>query len=66
MVMARLHLICGNCGNSKDFEYKSEDHYCDAEETVIQSETTITCKNCSTIHWLNENSDNVNEKTIKE
>ncbi len=66
MVMAKLHLICGNCGSSNDFEYKNEDHFADAEETVIQSETTITCKNCSTIHWLNDNAVNKNEKQQRE
>tara|TARA_R110000851_G_scaffold219118_2_gene371915 strand:+ start:2816 stop:3025 length:210 start_codon:yes stop_codon:yes gene_type:complete len=64
MVMARLHVICGNCGCNGDhdnFEYKHSEHAADAEETTLQYETTITCKNCSTIHWLNDNAKNVNK-----
>ena len=61
MVTAKLHIICGNCGSNGDFEYKHDEHTADAEETTIQYETTITCKNCSTIHWLNDNAKNVNK-----
>lgn len=60
MVMAKLHVICGNCGSNSDFEYKHGEHAEDAEETTMQYETTITCKNCSTIHWLNDNAKNTN------
>lgn len=63
MVMARLHIICGNCGcDSKhdNFEYNHSENAPDAEEKTMQYETTITCKNCSTIHWLNENAANKN------
>ena len=60
MVMAKLHIICGNCGSSDAFEYKHDEHAADDEETTMQYETTITCKNCATIHWLNDNAKNIN------
>ena len=60
MVMAKLHIICGNCGSTGDFEYKHDEHAADAEETTTQYETTITCKNCSTVHWLGDNAKNTN------
>ena len=55
MVRARLHLICGNCGCNDEWEWK---HY--PEEVIggemMRSETVaISCKNCSTIHYLNDN-----------
>lgn len=61
MVMAKLHVICGNCGSDDDFEYKHDEYPENAEETTMQYETTITCKNCSTVHWLNENAKNLND-----
>ena len=65
MVAAKLHIICGTCGGD-DFEYKHDEYPCNAEETELQYETTITCKNCSTIHWLNDNAENKNDKRPKE
>ena len=53
MARARLHIICGNCGCNDMFEYKIDpkghdfgDHF---EPAVF-----ITCRNCSTIHDLND------------
>jgi len=37
MVCARLHIICGNCGEDKNLVYKKKQ---------------IECNNCSTIHFL--------------
>jgi RNase P subunit RPR2 len=61
MVRARLHVICGNCGCNDEFEYKHKEYPANAEETTIQYETVLTCKNCSTMHWLNDNSANKNK-----
>lgn len=61
MVCAKLHIICGNCGSNDNFEYKHSEYPSDDEETKYQWETTITCKDCSTIHWLNDYCDNKNE-----
>jgi len=66
MVSAKLHVICGNCGSAKDFDYKHDDVAPDADEKTLQSETSITCKNCSTIHSLNDNAENKNKITNKE
>ena len=40
MVMARLHVICGNCGNGSDFR--------------LDEHKDIHCENCGTIHFLSE------------
>ena len=51
MVMAKLHIICGNCGEllqdqTVELEY-------DAGEKSY--EVHIKCPNCSTIHFLETN-----------
>lgn len=61
MVRARLHIICGNCGSDDDFEYVHEEYPADAEEATMQYETVLTCKNCSTMHWLNDKAINKNK-----
>ena len=67
MVRARLHVICGNCGNAEPnyFEYSHQECFADNEEELTSTETTITCKNCSTIHWLNDNAENTNPVQAK-
>ena len=56
MVMARLHIICGNCGCSDEFEYKAVDRLIDDEGDLTDSvRVSIACKNCSTIHALEDN-----------
>lgn len=54
MVMAKLHVICGNCGCNDDFVFsviqeKAEDGYGEG------SYVSIECNNCNTIHDLNDN-----------
>lgn len=54
MVNAKLHIICGNCGCKDMFEYEIDDEakdFGDHEEPG----TFIICKNCSTIHSLDDN-----------
>lgn len=48
MVNARLHIICGNCGENKTFTYKI---YKEDEEECV----SIVCENCFTIHDLDSN-----------
>lgn len=51
MVNARLHLICGNCGNgANDFsaEYDEGDEL--TPPTIF-----VTCPNCGTVHDLSDN-----------
>lgn len=57
MVMAKLHVICGNCGNNDDFNMniniKGEDL------TLLNSEAkaavSILCQSCGTRHELTDN-----------
>tara|TARA_R110000803_G_scaffold98706_1_gene166801 strand:+ start:322 stop:513 length:192 start_codon:yes stop_codon:yes gene_type:complete len=56
MVMARLHIICGNCGCNDEFEYRTFDELVnDDGELSDRVIVSITCKNCSTIHSLEDN-----------
>ena len=60
MVHARLHIICGNCGSLNNFEWKHIEKF--VHVTYEKSDTldydpatvSISCKNCSTIHDLND------------
>ncbi len=52
MANAKLHVICGNCGSSGDFELKIERDFNDIDGINFTDEAMITCKNCSTIHFL--------------
>ena len=54
MVMARLHVICGNCGSSDMFSYKI-DHDPDGSIAADNNVVRIKCRNCSTIHALEDN-----------
>lgn len=42
MVMARLHIICGNCGCNNMFTYE------------VKEDVYISCANCSTLHNLED------------
>ena len=48
--MARLHIICGNCGCNDMWEWEYQEKMLDQNETVY-----ISCGNCSTLHDLNNN-----------
>ena len=52
MVMARLHVICGNCGRADMFvwDFVVSDSPHDYPDTV-----ELLCKNCCTVHDLNDN-----------
>jgi uncharacterized Zn finger protein len=55
MVVAKLHIICGNCGKNDEFEH-------DIQIGKIMSRMKNTfvflrCKNCGTIHNLDDNSE---------
>lgn len=57
MVMARLHIICGNCGCNDDWELRIErdgDDISDAEP-AFEDAASMVCGNCSTIHNLKDN-----------
>lgn len=56
MVRARLYMICGNCGCNDEFEYRTLDELVDDEGNLSNSVLVrVTCKNCSTIHSLEDN-----------
>jgi hypothetical protein len=50
MVMAKLHIICGNCGANDWFKWKYHAADIDSDEGV-----DLLCENCSTIHQLSDN-----------
>lgn len=53
MVMAKLHVICGNCGSNEHLSHKIERNFIDTsdyqEDTVV-----IVCANCVTWHTLDD------------
>lgn len=50
MVMARLHIICGNCGDNVNLLYSVEEDI-ERDNPVVY----IHCENCGTIHDLEQN-----------
>ena len=55
MVMARLHLICGNCGCNDMWEWECrQEETCDGE-VMTDADVSLSCGNCSTIHSINGN-----------
>lgn len=54
MVMARIHIICGNCGaDSKQMKLRIErDVRGGKEDDEFSDEAIIICENCSTLHFL--------------
>lgn len=59
MVRARLHIICGNCGAKDMFEHKiTSEIDDDAEEEGVKRQVVyIACKNCNTVHSLEDYSE---------
>jgi len=54
MANAKLHIICGNCGQNDMFGYEVVQE----EEDVtakVESRVYIYCNNCSTLHDLEDN-----------
>lgn len=60
--MASLHIICGNCGQSLTeegmavWEYAKEDYVIKGDRAILvnPADVGITCKNCCTVHSLND------------
>jgi len=57
MVMARLHIICGNCGSNEFLEWNHSDKHVIDGEVINDEDVSIHCRNCSTIHSLNDNAE---------
>lgn len=55
MVMARLHLICGNCGCNSEWEWKHVPKEVANGDVLVDEDVTLTCRNCATNHSLNDN-----------
>ena len=55
MVMARLHLICGNCGCNDELEWEHQQKEVCEGEVMTDENVSLWCKNCSTIHSINSN-----------
>ena len=54
MVMARLHIICGNCGCNDMFE-GSLDLLGTDREGVLSPAVYLSCRNCCTLHNIEDN-----------
>lgn len=55
MARARLHLICGNCGCNDEWEWEYKEEEKDVEEIINPQDVRLWCRNCSTLHSLNDN-----------
>ncbi len=57
MVCAKLHIICGNCGCNDMFTYRKvkADKCPETGEIFSPEDVFIFCKNCATLHSLNNN-----------
>lgn len=60
MVHEMIHIICGNCGqnltekNMATWEYKPADIDEETGEVYDTANVYIRCKNCETIHFLDD------------
>lgn len=59
MVHEMIHIICGNCGqdltekNMATWKYEHADIDEETDEVYDTADVYIKCKNCATIHFLN-------------
>ena len=60
MVMARLHIICGNCGCNDLFDLELERDGDDITymEPEFEGSAVMVCNNCATRHNLKDNANN--------
>jgi hypothetical protein len=54
MANAKLHIICGNCGQNDMFDYKIVSDIDDDTNEEYQT-VYIGCNNCNTLHVLDDN-----------
>lgn len=69
MVMARLHVICGNCGCNDAFEYSINPEGLDiteGDEPKFKPTVTISCNNCATLHTLSDTIEDSSDAGLKE
>jgi len=57
MTMAKLHMICGNCGCNDGFEFKIDPtgHDISDDEAKFEPAVFIICLNCAVLHDLSDN-----------
>ena len=55
MVMARLHLICGNCGCNDEWEWEHQPEDVFEGEVMSSEDVWLWCRNCSTLHSVSDN-----------
>lgn len=55
MARARLHLICGNCGCNDEWEWRHIPKETVDDEVVQDEDVFLSCRNCATLHSLNNN-----------
>ncbi len=58
MAHAKLHMICGNCGQNDMFDYNISTEIDDDTEEEYQV-VYIGCNNCHTLHVLDDNAEKV-------
>lgn len=56
MANAKLHMICGNCGQNDMFDYEIETEINDDTNKKYQV-VYIGCNNCNTLHLLDDNAE---------
>lgn len=55
MARARLHIICGNCGCNDMFAWSYDPEANDMGDGTFRPGVYLTCKNCATLHDLDDN-----------
>lgn len=56
MANAKLHIICGNCGQNDMFDYNIKTEINDDTDQEYQV-VYIGCNNCNTLHILDDNAE---------
>jgi|LakMenE01Jun11ns_1017448.scaffolds.fasta_scaffold9510849_2 hypothetical protein len=56
MAHAKLHIICGNCGQNDMFDYEIVEEIDDDTNEPHQG-VYIGCNNCHTLHYLDNNAE---------
>lgn len=61
MVMARLYIICGNCGRDDEWELRISRDGDDitVDKAKFEDSADMVCMNCDTIHDLKDNAKKV-------
>ena len=57
MVMARLHIICGNCGCNDELTWQYVEEEREGDEVINPETVWIWCENCGTLHDIDDNAD---------